>query len=65
MLHIQDETQITCPYCGETIPILIDSSAGSQEYHEDCSVCCAPIFFSIAIDHEGNLIQIEAKRDDD
>jgi hypothetical protein len=64
MLHFQDEAQITCPYCGETITVLIDTSAGTQEYHEDCSVCCAPIFFSITVDREDSITQVEAKRDD-
>jgi len=64
MLFSQNEKEIICPYCGETITVLIDNSAGNQEYHEDCSVCCAPILFSIIVDHEGNIMQVEAKRDD-
>ena len=32
-----------CPYCGETISVLIDPSIYSQEYIEDCEVCCNPI----------------------
>jgi hypothetical protein len=38
-----EEVSIDCPYCGEEISILIDSSVGSQEYIEDCQVCCRPI----------------------
>ena len=37
------ETDIACPYCGETITILIDESVGAQQYIEDCQVCCRPI----------------------
>lgn len=34
---------IQCPYCGERIELLIDASAGDQQYIEDCQVCCRPI----------------------
>ena len=37
------EKSIGCPYCGETIKILIDSSDIEQQYIEDCQVCCKPI----------------------
>ena len=32
-----------CPYCGEPIELLIDTSVAEQEYVEDCEVCCNPI----------------------
>ena len=38
---------IQCPYCGETIEVLIDESAGEQQYVEDCSVCCRPIEIAV------------------
>ena len=34
---------IGCPFCGEPIEILLDLSAGGQDYIEDCQVCCQPI----------------------
>ena len=37
------ETIVSCPYCGEDNAIIIDESAGaSQQYVEDCQVCCRP-----------------------
>ncbi len=33
----------TCPYCGEPIELLVDSSVRKQNYIEDCQVCCRPI----------------------
>jgi len=59
-----DEFRIDCPYCGESIVVLVDLSAGEQEYFEDCSVCCAPILFKISIDQLNNR-QVVVKRDDD
>jgi transcription elongation factor Elf1 len=37
----------TCPYCWETISVLLDVSVSKQEYIEDCEVCCNPIQFSV------------------
>ncbi len=34
---------IYCPYCGEAVEIAIDPGGGAtQEYVEDCQVCCQP-----------------------
>lgn len=43
---------ITCPYCGETIEIIIDCSIPEQEYIEDCEVCCRPINLTVYINDE-------------
>ncbi len=37
------ERRIACPFCAENVSILLDLSAGDQEYIEDCQVCCQPI----------------------
>jgi len=40
---MEDTKQILCPYCGQPNEIFIDYSAGeSQQYDEDCQVCCRP-----------------------
>jgi hypothetical protein len=44
---------ITCPYCWETIDILIDLSVDEQRYVEDCSVCCRPIAIGYRSSAEG------------
>ena len=56
---------VTCPYCGETFETNVDTSGGSQQYIEDCHVCCQPIVFHIEVDHEGGLSDINLRRDDD
>ena len=50
------EQSIGCPYCGETISILVDDSLPEQEYIEDCQVCCRPIVFHVMVDHEGDAV---------
>lgn len=47
-----EETEVTCPYCWETIAIDVDLSVGSQRYTEDCSVCCQPILVHLHVDDQ-------------
>ena len=46
---------ITCPYCGERLDILIDPSDLDQQYIEDCRVCCKPINFLVQMDMDETL----------
>lgn len=43
-----EENEISCPFCGETITILVDCSVDDQTYIEDCSVCCRPISIHVS-----------------
>jgi len=54
-----DEQYFQCPYCWETISMLIDNSISKQNYIEDCEVCCNPIEIKIEF-FEGNLLSFEA-----
>ena len=56
---------VQCPYCGENFETAIDTSAGNQEYIEDCYVCCRPIVFRIEIDDEGNLLEVGVRCEND
>ena len=49
------EQLIDCPYCGETIEVLIDSSDAGQQYIEDCQVCCKPINFLVTESVNGEI----------
>jgi len=55
--------QLSCPYCGEEIQIVVDCSVSEQDYIEDCQVCCRPIHFYIAI--EGEHVQIQAQHENE
>jgi hypothetical protein len=34
---------VQCPYCGEAVELALDPGSGTtQEYVEDCQVCCQP-----------------------
>jgi len=33
----------TCPYCWETISMILDPDMSGEVFVEDCQVCCNPI----------------------
>lgn len=49
------EKSIGCPYCGETISVLVDDSLPEQRYVEDCQVCCRPIVLDVKVDADGDI----------
>lgn len=56
---------VCCPYCGESFETNVDPSGGSQEYVEDCYVCCRPIVFQLQADADGELLSLETRREED
>ena len=40
---LDTEALVHCPHCGEAVTIALDPGGGkTQEYVEDCEVCCRP-----------------------
>lgn len=58
---LEEEYNATCPYCYEPINLLIDCTAGSQTYVEDCSVCCQPIVVAVELTPNGEIETVEAR----
>jgi hypothetical protein len=56
---------IQCPYCGESYETVVDLSAGSQRYIEDCAVCCKPIEVTLRVGDDGELLEISTGTDRD
>jgi len=56
---------IQCPYCGESYETVVDPSAGSQRYIEDCAVCCRPIEVTLHVGDDGELIGVDTATDSD
>ncbi len=52
-MMMQDVVGTQCPYCNESIQLLVDCSVPQQEYIEDCQVCCRPIQIVVLIDEDG------------
>ena len=53
---------VQCPYCGEAFETVVDLSAGSFQYVEDCQVCCQPIELAGEVDEDGQLVGLTASR---
>ena len=56
---------IHCPYCGESYDTVVDVSAGSQSYIEDCAVCCRPIEIILQVGDDGELMGVTTRTDRD
>ena len=63
-MDLLQETAISCPYCGESITILVDGSLEEQQYIEDCQVCCKPMVIHLQICADGQS-RVEARREDE
>jgi hypothetical protein len=60
-----DEASYVCDACGESIVVPVDLSAGeSQEYVEDCPVCCRPNVIHVELQGEGSgEVRVWAERE--
>jgi hypothetical protein len=53
-----------CSYCGEWNVSAVDESAGtSQQYVEDCQVCCQPNVLTVTFDRAQEEFVIQAHRE--
>ena len=57
----ENSADVVCPYCGEFVTIAVDPGGGtSQQYIEDCEVCCKPIQIQYEVEDEA-IAGFEAK----
>lgn len=59
----ETEVDVECPWCGETVSIVVDPWGGSdQVYTEDCEVCCQPWRVHVSFDQDSVAsVQIDAE----
>ena len=55
---------LQCPYCGESIDVVVDDSDEQQHTIEDCQVCCRPIVLVSGIDEDGEVF-VHARTEND
>lgn len=53
---------VQCPFCGEWVDTVIDLSAGSFRYIEDCQVCCQPMELVGDVDERYELVSLMVER---
>lgn len=53
---------LRCPYCGEPIEVVVDTSLAYQEYTEDCPVCCRPMVLTV---EAAGVPRVTARREED
>ena len=54
MTELIAESHCHCPFCAERITLVVDYSAGSQSYIEDCQVCCQPMEVTVGVGAGGH-----------
>lgn len=54
---------IQCPYCWESIEIVVDNSVPEQEYVEDCQICCQPILLHVSSTEDS--VEVQATRENE
>ena len=64
-MMILDERIIDCPYCAESITVIIDPTTGTDTYIEDCQVCCRPIVFHLSTDPDGDIVDLVVRCETD
>lgn len=52
------EKIVRCPFCAESITVLLDLSVNIQSYIEDCQVCCQPMQINYASE-DGQLVNLQ------
>ena len=58
-----EEVERSCPYCGSSFSLAIESALEEQTYYEDCPHCCQPILVDVRCSHKGELERVELKTD--
>jgi transcription elongation factor Elf1 len=61
MTHAVIEHPFTCPYCWESITMLLDLTVDDQNYVEDCEVCCNPISLDFRAER-GEIVVFDARQ---
>jgi len=63
-MSLLESVMVQCPYCWESIELLVDCSVPEQTYVEDCSVCCRPLHLQVSLDAMGDPA-VQVFTDDD
>jgi hypothetical protein len=52
--ELEGAVLVSCPYCGQEVELVLDVGGGTtQEYVEDCEVCCRPWHVRVRFSPDG------------
>jgi hypothetical protein len=54
LLAMQDTGSVTCPFCGQSFELVVDTNIEEQRLTTDCEVCCRP--FEVHVECEDGAI---------
>jgi transposase-like protein len=55
---MENEGEVSCPFCGQSSTLVIDTTVPSQRFTTDCEVCCRP--FLVAVECEaGEILSLD------
>ena len=61
MINDLIEHRFTCPYCWESITMLLDPTIDRQSYVEDCEVCCNPVVLRFCVENDA-VVEFDAEQ---
>jgi len=57
---MNESEEIQCPYCGQGMELLVDTTMDHQRFTTDCEVCCRP--FEVLVECEsGEIVSVETR----
>jgi transcription elongation factor Elf1 len=57
---MEEQAEVTCPFCGQSFEVSIDTSVASQRFTTDCEVCCRP-FQIVAECQPGEILSLDVQ----
>lgn len=55
--------EMSCPWCGEANTVMLDLTDASEEFVEDCQVCCSPIVYTVQSSIESDSPVLSCSRE--
>lgn len=60
-MQVQQAVSVQCPFCFESISVMLDAASGSeQSFIYDCEVCCRPI--ELEVRQRGGEFEVQSTR---
>lgn len=57
--RMEETATVDCPYCGQSMEMVLDTSIPSQRFVTDCEICCRP--FEVTAECEpGEVLSVMA-----